>query len=113
MLYAGGSACLALKRRVLLLGCLGSHLGLLRPRAETPNRAISERTSVLWSAMSEARLHVPIVAPFGVALGLGAGVPILRPETTYARADGTGTAMLHRPSPWVLTGDIGVGVFFP
>lgn len=113
MLYAGGSICPTLRGRVNLLGCLGGHLGLLRPRAETPGRGISQDVLLLWTAMAELRVHVPLVAPIGVAAGAGAGLPILRPELEYRRSSGVGTDRLHRPEAYVLTADVGIGFFFP
>ncbi len=113
MLYAGGSICPTLRGRVNVLGCLGAHLGMLRPRAESSGREIREDVLVLWTAMAELRVHVPVAAPFGVAAGVGAGLPILRPELTYRRADGSGLGILHRPEAYVLTADVGLGFFFP
>jgi hypothetical protein len=113
MLYAGGAICPTLRGRVNLLGCLGGHLGLLRPRAETSGRGIDEDVVLLWTAMAELRAHVPIVAPIGVAAGVGAGVPILRPEVRYERVGTRSTDILHRPEAYVLTADVGIGFFFP
>ena len=113
MLYAGGSLCPTLRGRVNLLGCVGGHLGLLRPRAETSGRGISEDVLLLWTAMAELRVHVPLVAPIGVSAGVGAGLPILRPELAYRRSGGGGTDTLHRPEVYVLTADVGIGFFFP
>lgn len=112
MLYAGGSVCPTLRGRVNLLACLGGHLGLLRPRAETASRGIREDVLLLWTAMAELRVHVPLAAPIGVAAGVGAGLPILRPELAYTRTGG-GRDVLHRPEAYVLTADVGVGFFFP
>jgi hypothetical protein len=113
MLYAGGTVCPTLRRRVNLLGCLGGQLGVLRPRAETTNRGISEDLMPVLNAVAEVRVHVPIVAPIGIAAGVGAGVPILRPELRYQRSTGTGTAVLHQPDAVTLSADVGLGLFFP
>lgn len=112
LLYAGGSVCPTLRGRVNLLACLGGHLGVLRPRAETPGRGIRENVLLLWTAMAELRVHIPLAAPIGVAAGVGAGLPILRPELAYTRSDG-GRDVLHRPEAYVLSADVGVGFFFP
>jgi hypothetical protein len=112
MLYVGGGLCPTLRRRVSLMGCLGGQLGILRPRSETSNRGISEDLLPVWNAMLELRLHVPIVAPIGVAAGVGAGIPILRPRLDYTTKGNT-VDTLHRADAFVLTADLGVGFFFP
>jgi hypothetical protein len=111
MLYAGGGICPTVRGRVNLLFCLGGHLGVLRPRAETRNRDIQEDLRVIWNAMAEIRLHIPLVAPIGIAAGVGAGVPIVRPRVDYTRSTGTRDT-LHRSEAYVLTADVGIGFFF-
>jgi len=114
MLYLGGGLCPTWRTRVSVMGCLGGQLGVLRPRAETPNRGISESLLPIWNAMAELRLHVPIVAPIGVAAGVGAGIPLLRPRLEYtSSAPARDTQTLHRADAFVLTADLGIGFFFP
>lgn len=112
MLYAGGSLCPTLRGRINLLGCVGGQLGILRPRAETPNRGIDESVVVIWNVMLEARVHIPIIAPIGVAAGVGAGLPLVRPTVDYRTTANT-IGTLHKSEAYVLTADVGLGLYFP
>ncbi len=112
MLYGGGALCPTLRGRVNLLGCLGGQLGLLRPRADSRGRGISEELLPVLNAMAELRVHAPIVAPIAAAAGVGVGLPILRPELEYRRTDGR-TDVLHRAEAYLLTADVGLGFVFP
>jgi hypothetical protein len=112
MLYAGGSICPTLRARVNLLGCIGGQLGILRPRAETANRGIDESIRVIWNVMLEARIHIPIIAPIGVAAGVGAGLPLVRPTVEYRTATNA-INTLHKSEAYVLTADVGLGLYFP
>ena len=114
MLYLGGGLCPTWRTRISLMGCLGGHLGLLRPRANTPNRGISEDLLPIWNAMAELRIHIPIIQPIGVAAGVGGGIPLLRPRLDYTTSGPAPTFdTLHRPDAILLTADVGVGFFFP
>jgi hypothetical protein len=113
MLYAGGSICPTLRGRVNLLGCIGGQLGILRPRAETPNRGIDESIRVIWNVMLEARIHIPIIAPIGVAAGVGAGLPLVRPTVEYRGGTTNAINTLHKSEAYVLTADVGLGLYFP
>jgi hypothetical protein len=112
MLYAGGSICPTYRARVNVMGCLGGHLGILRPRAETPNRGISEDILPLWNAVAELRVSIPIAAPIGASIGGSAALPLLRPTFEYT-APGGQTAVLHKVSAVAFTGSAGLGFFFP
>lgn len=112
MLYAGGALCPTLEGRVRVMGCLGGQLGLLRPRAETTGRGIGEDLQPILNAMAEARLHAAVVGPFGIAMGVGGGIPIVRPEVDFRRTSGA-TDVLHKSNAFVISADLGVGVFFP
>lgn len=94
MLYGGGSLCPTLRGRVHLLGCVGGQIGVLRPRAETPNRGIGESLLPILNAVVELRVHGPIVAPFGAAAGVSAGLPIMRPEVEYGSLSGRECSVL-------------------
>lgn len=112
MLYVGGSLCPTWRTRVNLMGCLGGQLGVLRPRADTPNRGISEDILPIWNVIAELRLSVPIVAPIQASAGLGAALPLLRPRFEYTAADGQ-KGTLHQVGAVAFTGSAGLGFFFP
>lgn len=112
MLLLGGELCPTLRGRVNVMGCVGGHLGGLRPNAKTNGRGIDEDARVLLDAAFELRLSLPLVAPIGATMGVGAAVPLLRPRFPFARRDGT-EGEIHRTGAVVLSADVGIGFFFP
>ncbi|HEY8075289.1 MAG TPA: hypothetical protein VIF62_14290 [Labilithrix sp.] len=114
LLYAGGSVCPTLRRRVNLMLCLGGHLGAIRVHADTANRGIDDGSILpIWNAVLEGRVSIPIVHPIGIAGGLGATLPLLRPSFDFKRSDGTTTDTLFKVSPVALTASAGVELMFP
>ncbi len=104
MLLFGGSLCPTLRRRVNLMGCLGGHLGLLRPRPQgSAGAALPDDLVPIWNASAEVRVSIPITAPIAMGAGVGGALPILRPK--YA-----GT---WESSVVALTADVALGFFFP
>ena len=85
---------------------------MLRPRAETSGRGIEQDVLLLWTAMAELRVHVPLVAPVGLAAGIGAGLPILRPGAHVPGNQRGRRADAAPAGAYVLTADLGVGFSF-
>ena len=68
----------------------------------------------LQTELADARIHIPIIQPIGVAAGVGGGIPLLRPRLDYTTSGPAPTFdTLHRPDAILLTADVGVGFFFP
>jgi len=113
VLYLGGALCPTIRgTRISVMGCLGGHLGLIRPRADTANRGITESLLPIWNLLAELRISVPIVSPIGFSAGVGAAVPIFRSTVEYRASNGA-MEELHKMSVVVLTADAGLGFFFP
>lgn len=117
LIYVGTAVCPTLRKKSFVgMICVGGQLGVLRSNAETPNRAIEEKSSVVWNGVTELRVSIPVVAPLEVTAGLGAVLPLLRPSVGYAPASGpAGIASqnLHKVDVFGFTGSVGVGFFFP
>ncbi len=114
LLYAGGSVCPTLRRTVNLMVCLGGHLGAIRVHADTPNRGIDDGAILpIWNAIVEGRVSFPIVRPIGATAGIGAALPLLRPQFDFKRSDGTTSDTLFKVSPVAFTASAGVELMFP
>ncbi len=113
MLYLGGALCPTIRgQRINVMGCLGGHLGLIRPRAETSGRGIKENILPIWNALAELRVSIPIVRPIGFQAGVGAALPLFRSTIEYRTTTGA-IEELHKVSIVVLTADAGLGFVFP
>jgi hypothetical protein len=112
MVQGSAGLCSTYRSGVTVLGCLGGTLGVLRPHGETPNAGIHEALLPIWNGVGELRLHVPIAWHVGFVIGGSAGLPLLRSELDYTRADGS-TALLHKAAGYVLGADAGFAVFLP
>jgi hypothetical protein len=95
MLIFGGSLCPTIRRRVNLMGCVGGHVGILRPR-------VSDILPI-WNFAAELRISIPIAQPIEVGAGVGGAVPIFRPKYED----------IYRSNIMALTADVMVGFFFP
>ncbi|MBS2018100.1 MAG: hypothetical protein JST00_34835 [Deltaproteobacteria bacterium] len=117
LVYAGSALCPTLRTKsVVGMICLGGQLGVLRSHAETPGRAIEDKTSVIWNAVTELRVSIPVLAPVEVTAAVGAVLPLLRPSVAYASSGAPAagaTENLHKVSVFGMTGALGVGFFFP
>jgi hypothetical protein len=115
LFYLGSAVCPTLRRpAVTLMLCFGGHLGVLRSHPETQGRNIEDKTEVIWNAVSEGRITVPLFAPLALTGGLSAVLPLLRPTFGYTRSDAASTpATLHKVSSFAVAADAGIGFFFP
>jgi hypothetical protein len=95
MLLFGGSICPTIRRRVNLMGCIGGHVGILRPR--------SGDLLAIWNLAAELRISIPIAQPIEIGAGAGAALPIFRPK--YEN--------IYRSDVVAFTADVMVGFFFP
>lgn len=113
--YLGSAICPTLRRpAVVLMLCFGGHLGVLRSHPETQGRNVDDKTELLWNAVSEGRITVPLFAPLALTGGLSAVLPLLRPTFGYTRSDAARTpANLHKVSSFAVAADAGIGFFFP
>jgi len=112
MIYVGGGLCPTIRWRVNIMACIGGQLGILRPRPDTPGRGIKDDVLPLWNAVAELRASLPLVAPVGMSGGVGAALPLLRPNFEYT-TPGQGTESLHKVAPVAFTAELGLGFFFP
>jgi hypothetical protein len=113
MVYVGSGLCPTIQsQRINVMGCLGGHLGLLRPRAETPNRGIRESVLPIWNALAELRISIPIASPIGFSAGAGLAFPLFRSAIEYRASNGA-VEELHKVSAFAFTADAGLGFFFP
>ena len=104
MLLLGGSVCPTLRGRVNLMGCIGGHLGALRPRPRGPSTfALPDELVSIWNASAEVRVSIPIASPIMIGAGVGGAVPLVRPR--YER--------LHESAIVAFVADVGVGLYFP
>ena len=115
LFYLGSAICPTLRRpAATLMLCFGGHLGVLRSHPETQGRGIDDKTEVVWNAVSEGRVTLPLFAPLALTGGLSAVLPLLRPTFGYTRSDAAGTrANLHKVSSFAVAADAGIGFFFP
>ncbi len=115
LFYLGSAICPTMRRpAVTLMLCFGGHLGVLRSHPETLGRGIDDKTEVIWNAVSEGRITIPLFAPLALTGGLSAVLPLLRPTFGYTRTDAARTpANLHKVSSFAVAADAGVGFFFP
>ncbi len=115
LFYLGSAICPTLRRpAATLMLCFGGHLGVLRSHPETQSRNIDDKTEIIWNAVSEGRITIPLFAPLALTGGLSAVLPLLRPTFGYTRSDATGTpATLHKVSSFAVAADAGIGFFFP
>jgi hypothetical protein len=115
LFHLGGALCPTLRRTAMtLLLCFGGHLGVLRSHPETSGAFIEEKTAIVWNAVTEGRVSLPIVAPFAVTAGLSAVLPIARPTFEYTSHDpAIGRNSLHEVSAFAFAADAGIGFFFP
>jgi hypothetical protein len=115
LFYLGSAICPTLRRpAATLMLCFGGHLGVLRSHPETQGRGIDDKTEVVWNAVSEGRVTIPLFAPLALTGGLSAVLPLLRPTFGYTRSDAAGTpANLHKVSSFAVAADAGIGFFFP
>ena len=115
LFYLGSAICPTLRRpAVTLMLCFGGHLGVLRSHPETQGRNIDDKTEIIWNAVSEGRITVPLIAPLAITGGLSAVLPLLRPTFGYTRSDAASTpANLHKVSSFAVAADAGIGFFFP
>lgn len=95
MLVFGGSLCPTIRRRINLMGCVGGHVGILRPRAGD--------VLPIWNAAAELRVSIPIAQPIELGAGAGAALPIFRPRYED----------IYRADVVAFTADVMVGFFFP
>jgi hypothetical protein len=114
LFYLGGALCPTLRRpAVTLMLCLGGHLGVLRSHPETAGRVIDEKTAILWNAVTEGRVSLPVIAPVALTAGVSAVLPLVRPTFEYTSSDrAVGRANLHEVSAFALAADAGIGFFF-
>jgi len=115
LFYLGSAICPTMRRpAVTLMLCFGGHLGVLRSHPETQGRNIEDKTEVIWNAVSEGRITVPLFAPLALTGGISAVLPLLRPTFGYTRSDAASTpANLHKVSSFAVAADAGIGFFFP
>jgi hypothetical protein len=114
LFYLGGAVCPTLRRpAVVAMLCFGGHLGVLRSHPETLDRGIADKSEPLWSAVSEARVTLPVAAPLGLTAGVSSVLPLLRPSFGYTRSDTGKAAELHKVSPLAVAADVGIGLLFP
>ena len=96
MLLFGGALCPTIRGQVVnVMGCLGGHLGILRPR--------DGDIIPIWNASAEARVSLHIAQPIMLGAGVGAALPIFRPKYED----------IYESSVVALTTDLMVGFFFP
>jgi hypothetical protein len=95
MLLFGGSLCPTIRGRVNLMGCIGGHVGILRPRVGD--------ILPIWNASAELRVSIPIAQPIEIGAGAGAALPIFRPKYED----------IYRSNVVAFTADLMVGFFFP
>jgi hypothetical protein len=94
--------------------CFGGHLGVLRSHPETQGRNVDDKTEIIWNAVSEGRITIPLFAPLALTGGVSAVLPLLRPTFGYTRSDAAQTpANLHKVSSFAAAADAGIGFFFP
>lgn len=104
MLLFGGSLCPTIRGRVNLMGCIGGHVGILRPRPQgTAGAGLPDDLLAIWNASAELRVSIPIAAPIAAGAGVGGALPILRPKYQGA----------YESSIVALTADVALGFFFP
>lgn len=104
MLMFGGSLCPTLRGRVNLMGCVGGHVGFLRPRPQgTGVVSLPDDLLAIWNASAEVRVSIPVAAPILVGAGAGAALPLIRPKWQD----------IYESSVVALTADVTVGFFFP
>ena len=115
LFYLGSAICPTMRRpAVTLMLCFGGHLGVLRSHPETQGRNIEDKAEVIWNAVSEGRITVPLFAPLALTGGISAVLPLLRPTFGYTRSDAASTpANLHKVSSFAVAADAGIGFFFP
>jgi hypothetical protein len=115
LFYLGSAVCPTLRRpSVVAMLCFGGHLGVIRSHPETFLRGIEDKTELIWNAVSEARVTLPILAPLAVTAGVSAVLPLLRPTFGYTRSGSTAsTEQLHEVSSFAVAADVGIGFFFP
>jgi hypothetical protein len=115
LFHLGSALCPTLRRpAVTLMLCLGGHLGVLRSHPETASRVIDEKTAIVWNAVTEGRVSLPVIAPLALTAGVSAVLPIVRPTFEYTSSDpAVGRDNLHKVSAFALAADAGIGFFFP
>jgi hypothetical protein len=115
LFYLGSAVCPTMRRpAVTLMLCFGGHLGVLRSHPETQGRNVDDKTEIIWNAVSEGRITIPLFAPLALTGGVSAVLPLLRPTFGYTRSDAAQTpANLHKVSSFAAAADAGIGFFFP
>ncbi len=104
MLLFGGSLCPTIRGRVNLMGCVGGHLGLMRPRPQgSAASTLPDDLIPIWNASAELRVSIPVMAPIAAGAGVGAALPIVRPKYQGA----------WESSVVAMTADVALGFFFP
>lgn len=111
MVLSGGFICPTLERgRARWMACAGGHAGILRARTVAPLPA--ETLRGLLDVAFELRTGVRLVGPLAFGAGIGAALPIFRPQFDVPVPGGP-SVTVHHVSAVALSADVGVGVFFP
>lgn len=115
LLYLGGAVCPTLRRTAFVgMLCFGGQLGVIRSHPETLGRGITGKTDVIWNAVTEARMSIPVLAPLAITFGASAVLPLLRPTFEYTGAGPQASlGNLHKVSAFAMAADVGIGFFFP
>lgn len=115
LFYLGSAICPTLRRPAIVATlCFGGHLGVIRSHPETLGRNVADKTEVIWNAVSELRVTIPVLAPVAVTAGASAVLPLLRPTFEYTRTGALASAAeLHKVSSFAMAADVGIGFFFP